>query len=55
MESWDEICNAVNVTFEQTQQIDETAKIVGVSRWEVLATGRWKRQLALSIDQVAPF
>ena len=25
---WDEICEAVNVTYEQTQQIDETAKIV---------------------------
>ena len=36
MKSWDEICKAVNVTYEQTQQIDETAKIVGVSRWEVL-------------------
>ena len=51
MKSWDEISEAVNVTYEQTQQVDETAKIVGVSRWEVLATGRWKRQLALSIDQ----
>ena len=36
MKSWDEICKAVNVTYEQTQQVDETAKIVGVSRWEVL-------------------
>ena len=36
MKSWDEICKAVNVTYEQTQQIVETAKIVGVSRWEVL-------------------
>ena len=51
MKSWDEICKAVNVTYEQTQQVDETAKIVGVSRWEVRAMGRWKRQLALSIDQ----
>ena len=32
MKSWDEISEAVNVTYEQTQQIDETAKIVGVSR-----------------------
>ena len=36
MKSWDEISKAVNVSYEQTQQIDETAKIVGVSRWEVL-------------------
>ena len=36
MKSWGEICKAVNVTYEQTQQVDETAKIVGVSRWEVL-------------------
>ena len=36
MKSWDTICKAVNVTYEQTQQVDETAKIVGVSRWEVL-------------------
>ena len=36
MKSWDEISKAVNVTYEQTQQIDETAKKVGVSRWEVL-------------------
>ena len=36
MKTWDEISEAVNVTHEQTQQVDETAKIVGVSRWEVL-------------------
>ena len=36
MISWDEICEAVNVTYQQTQLVDETAKIVGISRWEVL-------------------
>ena len=36
MKSWDVICKAVNITYQQTQQVDETAKIVGVSRWEVL-------------------
>ena len=36
MKTWDEISQAVNVTYEQTKQVDETAKIVGVSRWEVL-------------------
>ena len=36
MKTWDEISEAVNLTYEQTQQVDETAKIVGVSRWEVL-------------------
>jgi len=36
MKSWDEICKAVNVTYEQTKQVNETAKIVGDSRWEVL-------------------
>ena len=36
MKTWNEISQAVNVTYEQTQQIDETAKIVGVSRREVL-------------------
>jgi len=36
MKTWDEISEAVNVSYEQTQQVDETAKIVGVSRWEVL-------------------
>ena len=36
MKTWDEISQAVNVSYEQTKQVDETAKIVGVSRWEVL-------------------
>ena len=36
MKPWDVICKAVNITYQQTQQVDETAKIVGVSRWEVL-------------------
>ena len=36
MKTWDEIFKAVNVTYEQTQQVDEAAKIVGVSRWEAL-------------------
>ena len=36
MKSWDVICKAVNITCQQTQQVDETAKIVGVSRREVL-------------------
>ena len=36
MKTWDEISEAVNDTYEQTQQVDETAKIVGVSRREVL-------------------
>ena len=31
MKSWDEICKAVNVTQEQTKQVDETTKIVGVN------------------------
>ena len=50
MESWDEICNAVNVTFEQTQQIDETAKIVGVSRWEVLEALGFSDEWAFIFD-----
>ena len=29
MKSWDEICKTVNVIYEQTQQVDETVKIVG--------------------------
>ena len=28
MKTWDEISEAVNVTYEQTLQVDETAKIV---------------------------
>ena len=28
MKSWDEICKAVNISYEQTKQIDEIAKIV---------------------------
>ena len=36
MKTWDEIFKGVNVTYEKTKQVDETAKIVGVSRWEVL-------------------
>jgi hypothetical protein len=28
MKTWNEICKAVNVTYEQTKQVDETAKIV---------------------------
>ena len=35
MKSWDEISEAVNVTYEQTQQIDETAKIVDISHFRV--------------------
>ena len=31
IKSWDEICKAVNVTQEQTKQVDETTKIVGVN------------------------
>ena len=32
MKSWDEISKPMSVTYEKTKQIDETAKIVGVSR-----------------------
>ena len=28
LKSWDEICKAVNISYEQTKQIDEIAKIV---------------------------
>ena len=50
MKSWDEICKAVNVTHEQTQQVDETAKIVGVSRWEVLEASRFSEKWAFMLD-----
>ena len=50
MKSWDEISKAVNVTYEQTQQVDETAKIVGVSRWEVLEALGYSDEWALIFD-----
>ena len=50
MKSWDEISEAVNVTYEQTQQIDETAKIVGVSRWEVLEALGFSDEWAFVFD-----
>ena len=50
MKSWDEICKAVNVTYEQTQQVDETTKIVGVSRWEVLEALGFSDEWAFVFD-----
>ena len=50
MKTWDEICKAVNVTYEQTQQVDETAKIVGVSRWEVLEALGFSDEWAFVFD-----
>jgi len=50
MKSWDEICNAVNVTHEQTQQVDETAKIIGVSRREVLEALGFSDEWAVIFD-----
>ena len=50
MKSWDEISEAVNVTYEQTQQVDETAKIVDVSRWEVLEALGFSDEWAFVFD-----
>ena len=50
MKSWGEICKAVNVTYEQTQQVDETAKIVGVSRWEALEALGFSDEWAFVFD-----
>ena len=50
MKSWDEILKPVNVTYEQTQQVDETAKIVGVSRWEVPEALGFSDEWALIFD-----
>ena len=50
MKSWDEISKAVNVTYEQTQQVDETAKIVGVSRWEALEALGFSDEWAFIFD-----
>ena len=50
MKTWDEICKAVNVTYEQTQQVDETAKIVGVSRWEALEALGFSDEWAFIFD-----
>ena len=47
MKSWDEISEAVNVTYEQTQQIDETAKIVGFSCRELLEAFGFSDERAL--------
>ena len=49
-ESYDELCKAVNVTYEQTQQVNETAKIVGVSRWEVLGALGFSDEWAFVFD-----
>ena len=50
MKSWNEISKSVNVTYEQTQQVDETAKIVGVSRWEVLEALGFSVKWGLTFD-----
>ena len=50
MKTWDEICQAVDVTYQQTQQIDETAKVVGVSRWEVLEALGFSDEWAFIFD-----
>ena len=50
MKSWDEISEAVNVSYEQTQQVDETAKIVGVSRREVLEALGFRDEWAFIFD-----
>ena len=50
MKSWDEISKAVNITYEQTKQVDETAKIVGVSRWEVLEALGFSDEWAFVFD-----
>ena len=47
MKPWDEICKIVNVTHEQIQQINETAKIVGVSCRQVLEAFRFSDERAL--------
>ena len=50
MKSWDVICKAVNITYQQTQQVDETAKIVGVSRREVLEASGVSDEWVLTFD-----
>ena len=50
MKTWDEICEAVNATYKQTQQVDETEKLVGVSRWEVLEASRYSDEWTLVFD-----
>ena len=50
MKSWDEISEAVNLTYEQTKQVDETAKIVGVSRREVLEAIGFSDEWVLTFD-----
>ncbi len=40
----------MNVTYEQTQQVDETAKIVGVSGWEVLEALGFSDEWTLIFD-----
>ena len=50
MKSWDEISEAVNVNYEQTQQVDGSAKIVGVSRWEVLEALGFSDEWAFIFD-----
>ena len=50
LKSWDVICKAVNITYQQTQQVDETAKIVGVSRWEVLEALGFSDEWAFVFD-----
>ena len=50
MKTWDEICKAVNVTYEQTQQVDGSAKIVGVSRQEVLEALGFSDEWAFVFD-----
>ena len=50
MKSWDEICKAVNVTYKKTKQVDETAEIVGASRWEALEALGFSDEWAFVFD-----
>ena len=50
MKSWESVCKAVNVTYQQTLLVDETAKIVGVSWWEVLEVLGFSDEWILTFD-----
>ena len=50
MKTWDEIPEAVNITYERTKQVDETAKMVVISRWGVLEALGFSDEWAFVLD-----
>ena len=50
MKSYDETAAEINASYKQTQDVDKTAKEVGVSRWEVLEALGFSDEWAFIFD-----